>query len=118
MGSNERSDLLASALRGSRPPAPGWLWSAAGVASVVAALLTFMGVVIAATVVSSNEDFRAVLGLIGYLAAGVVLPAAVFWRSSRNKERSLVHALLPAAGVSLLVHLVLAPIAIAVLGGA
>jgi hypothetical protein len=94
------------------------LWFAAGVAGVVAALLTFMGVVVAATLVSSNEDLPAVLGLIGYLAAGVILPTAVFWRSSRNKERSLVHALLRAAGVSLLAHMVLAPIGIAVPSGA
>lgn len=104
--------------RVSRPPASQSLWFATGTACILASFCTYFGVGISAIVVSANGDGPAVLSLVAYLLLGIVGPLWVYWHESRNKERSLASILLRAAGLSVIVNLVLAPVGIAVLSGA
>ncbi len=100
-----------------RPSASTSLWFAAGAMCTLAVLCTYLGIVISASVVGANEDWKAVLWLVVYVLASIVAPSLLYWLAVRNRRRSLAQALLWSAGLSVLVNLLLAPIGITVLGG-
>lgn len=101
---------------GPRPPASASMWFIAATTCALAILCTYLGIVISASVVSANGDARAVLWLVCYLLASIVIPSLAYWLFSRRR-RTLAQSLLWSAGLSLLVNLVLAPIGIVALGG-
>jgi hypothetical protein len=79
----------------------------------VAVAVTYLGIGVAVTIVGANEDAKAVVGALAYFAAAIACPLVLGWRERRKAVR-WEGTLRQAAGGTLLVHLLLVPVALAV----
>ncbi len=109
-----REDVVTHGVTPSSVAVVWWSWAVTAFLVTVAIAVAYLGIATAATIVSANEDAKAVVGASGYLAAGVVFPLVLGWHDKRKGSRSWEDALRLAAGFILLVHLVLVPIPLAV----
>ncbi|MBA2752733.1 MAG: hypothetical protein H0U41_10965 [Actinobacteria bacterium] len=88
-------------------------WALTALVVLVAGAVTYLGIGIAVTIVGANEDAEAVAGALTYFAAALAFPLALGRRERRREAANWEDTIREAAGGSLLVHLLLSPVALA-----
>ena len=79
-----------------------------------ALIALYLGVVVGASLVAANDDWRAVVGMYGYLSLVVAAPAFIAVRALHGGRR-LPRALMHASLASLLAQLAFIPVLLAAL---
>lgn len=84
-------------------------------AVIVAAGAAYGGIAVATALVGANADAKTVGGGMSYVTAALLVPAFLGWRKYRRGAATGWGAVRTAAAISVLVHLLLSPIAITVM---
>ena len=90
-----------------------WLWVSTGLLTLLAATAAYVGIAVALSLATANNDGGAAVACTGYGCAAFVAPAVVGYHLVRSRGWSVPRAIRCAAGLSLLVHVALVPVALA-----
>ena len=89
-------------------------WGRASLVILPALIALYLGVVVGASLVAANDDWRAVVGLSGYLSLVVAAPAVVAVRAL-HRGRRLARALMHGSVASQLAQFAFIPVLLAAL---